>query len=192
MRKLVLAIILVLGLNTSAYCVTACDIPNYFIAAVDTTEETVPAEETNVNPTENEAVPVEEVSAETTEEANEWVSLIWSAVALIIGLLTGTITLAGKMGIKKIEKKIGFDIPDAVEEIAEGYLVKAINWTENWAKEQSEKPTSDDKMAQTIKYAMEKAAESEAVRIKIDEKGKAIVEKLLKSNETSTEATPKE
>ncbi len=140
---------------------------------------------------EENLVETVEVVEESTEEANPWGSMLWAVLSIFVVTVGGSVKLAGKLAIKKLENKIGFDIPDAIEEIAEGYLAKAVGWTENWAKEKSEKPSSENKMAETIRYAIEKAGENEYIRKTIEEKGTEIVEKLLKSKETPDEATPK-
>jgi hypothetical protein len=132
-----------------------------------------------------------EVQPPATTTESPWKSLVWYTVAALISLLASTIILIAKFGIKKLEQKLGISLPDAVDQLTEGYLVKGINWTENWAKDKANKPTSEDKMVETIRYAIEKTTENEILRKKIEEKGKEIVEKLLKSKETPDSATPK-
>lgn len=130
-------------------------------------------------------------SISSNEEQNPWVSLGFYGLTVAISVVGTLILFAGKVGIKKLEKKLGIKIPDVVEEMAEGIIVKGINVTENWAKKQSDKPTSENKMAETIKFALKRAENNEFIRKKIEDKGKEIVERLLRSNETPTEVTPK-
>lgn len=186
MKNIIFSLVLVLGLAVAPVAHIVPEEAPVAVAVEDvgssTDAATVPV------PVEEPTAPAEKAAEEVT---NPWVSLIWVVVGLLIVALGGSIKMAGKLGLKKLEKKLGFDVPDALEEIAEGYLTKGINWTENWAKKQADKPRGEDKMAETIRYAVEKAGENEALRKKIEEKGKAIVERLLKSKDTPKEATPK-
>lgn len=186
MRNLFLSLALILGLAAAP---VSYIVPEEAPAVV-TTEVVEAGSATVAAVTTDEPAPAEEAPAEEAK-TNPWVSLAWKVAAIVLAAATGVLALAAKLGFKKIEKKLGFDIPDAIEAIAEGYLVKAINWTEAWAKKKSEAPTSEDKMAATIRVAIEKAGESESVRKFIEEKGTDVVEKLLKSDETPVDATPK-
>lgn len=173
-----------------------------FVAAPIHAEETtavatvVPVETVVADGEPLEPAPTEDtVSAEEVakvEESNAWVNVAYAVLAAVVGAISSVVVFAGKFGIKKAEKALGFDIPDAVEEIAESYLVKAISWTEKWAKDKADRPSSENKMAETIRAALEKAGDNDKVKAVIDEKGKALVEKLLKSDDTAVEATPKE
>lgn len=187
MRNLFLSLVLILGLSVapvSYVCPQEAPAP--------ATTEVVEAGSATVAATTDDAtLAEEEEKVEAEEKANPWVALAWKVAAIILGALSVVVILAAKLGFKKIEKKLGIEIPDAIEAIAEGYLVKAINWTEAWAKKKSDAPTADDKMAETIRVAVEKAGESEYVRKFIEEKGKDVVEKLLKSDDTPEDATPK-
>jgi len=187
MRNLLLSILLVFGISVA---------PVSYIVAEDEPVVTVSGVEKNVvsstsSSTVEPTVTSEDSDKEVSEKTNPWVSLIWKVAAILLGISTAVVTLAAKLGIKKIEKKLGFDIPDAVEAIAEGYLVKSINWTEEWATKKSEAPSSEDKLVETLRVAVEKAGESESVKKYIEEKGKTAIEKLLKSEDTPESATPK-
>jgi len=185
MKKLLLSLGLVFG-------VTVTPVIGYNSGIELYSEEpsvTVVEENVDVPSTDEETVSTSEEVSE--EKQSGWAALTWKVVSLLVALLSGVAVVAFNLGIKKLEKKLGFDVPDAVEVIAESYVVKGINKTENWAKAKSEKPASDDKLAQALSYAADKAAEHKAVKEYIDSHGKELVEKLLKSDETPDEATPK-
>lgn len=128
---------------------------------------------------------------EQVDEQNSWESLGFYALTVLISVSGTLILFAGKIGLKKLEKKLGIDVPEAIEQMAEGILIKGINSTENWAKKQANKPTSENKLAEAIRFALEEAGNNEFVRKKIEDKGKEIIERLLRSEETSDEVTPK-
>jgi len=121
-----------------------------------------------------------------------WQGLLLSLLAILIPIFGALVVVIVKIVIKKLEKKYGVDAPEAVEQMTEGLLVKGINWTENWAKVQAAKPTSENKMAETIRFALEKASTNEVLKAKIEQRGRELVEKLLKEKITPDSATPKE
>lgn len=121
---------------------------------------------------------------------NPWVGVAFVALVIVLGVVA---KIVSKVSVSKVvQDKLGYDLPEAVDEMVDGFLVKGINWAENWAQAQADKPASDDKLAEAVRFALEKAGDNETLRTKIEDKGVELVEKLLRSNETVDAVTPKE
>lgn len=181
MNKFILLVILLLSIT-----------PSYTEEVVEPIVEETPTEVV-VDATE----PIDETEATEASEEEEkvqsaYLSIMWEVITYIIVVLGSIVVFAAIMLLRKLGAKYGFEIPEIAEELIESLLLRCINRTEEWAKAQANKPSSEEKMANTIRLALERVTSNEKLRTRIEEKGKEIVEKLLRSKETSDEATPKE
>jgi hypothetical protein len=126
------------------------------------------------------------------ESVNPWLNLIWVTVVTFFAVISAAVVAAVKWGLAKAAKKLGVSLPKAADDLLEAYLLKGIAHAENWAKAQAAKPAGESKLAEALKYAVEKAGENEKLKATIDAKGKELIEKLLRSDDTVEEVTPKE
>ena len=132
-----------------------------------------------------------EAAAEVVDPVNPWVNLVWVVVVTFFAVLSAAVVAAVKWGVALAAKKLGVTLPQAANDLLDAYLLKGIAHAENWAKTQAAKPASESKLAEAIKYAVEKAGENEKLKATIEEKGKELIEKLLRSEDTVAEVTPK-
>jgi len=72
---------------------------------------------------------------------------------ILVEMLTPVILLLGSWAAYKLAKKFGIELGVAERAMVKGYIRQAVNATEKWARNQSEKPTSSDKLAKGVDYA---------------------------------------
>lgn len=124
-----------------------------------------------------------------------WNSLGYQVLYGVLSLAAGALAIIGTAMVKKGFSKLGFELSETTEKLVEEYLTKGIEKAEAWAKEQSEKPSSEDKRAKAVKVALDLAKENETVKNLVDKYAVSslndLVEKLVRSDKTSDEVTPK-
>jgi hypothetical protein len=118
--------------------------------------------------------------AEVVEEVvNPWMPIIGRVLDLAIDILSPILIMLASFAAWKLAGKFGIEKNIVADNALREYVLEGINWADQWAKEQIEKPTSDQKFNVAVEYILKLIKKSSLPKT-TEDRLKAMIEAKLK------------